>query len=469
MSSSLAQRAGLSVPIPLMTHQVIENQGGVLDRMMALAAYARLLDPSLGANLRAIRHVPDGDSPRDIPFKVMFTADTRAVLPHGVVEDMGAQEYWDVMDRVLPAGMAQAERANFAMSVQATGKPAFDVGLEEGYRRGLVSLETFERSKPEGSRVYTHPMALNEDQCMAYQDLATRAFITPPLSATMETSLGRQINHFQSACNILSQPFEKASVNDRTQLAAHISALDNSQAEGTFEENHRHGWAGYAMANGGASWTGYLLNQVGVSPHAPYGQISPITMAVGIDHAGATNALLDADVSPNIVLRGWPPMFARKAQESLQNNTPTHFLPLTAFAAAVSSNNALGALLKRGGEANFASEGQNTPAHWSCKNANEAAVRLLHQHQADFTQKNAQQHVPDELIPADAMFNSLHAFVKQIHDKQAGVTQATPVPAATLGQRARALAGVKDDEQSGLEALWTAPSPGKPRRSRSNP
>lgn len=464
MSVSLVERVGLSIPIPLMSHDPLENEGGVLARLLALASFARQLDPSLPNNVRAYRHVPEGGDPQDVPFKVVFTTDNRSRLPNGVVEDQGVQEFWEVMDRLLPDTMAADERRAFAMRVQATRKPPFDVAMADGHRAGSISLVAHERGELMGTNFYTNALAVHDDQFMDYPDLATRAFITPSINPSNATPVGRMILRFQAVCETLSQPFETTGMVARQTVAENIRALDASQGEGTFEENHRHGWAGYALARGGKGWTGYLVNQVGVSPHAHYGKFSPLALAVGGNDRNATVDLLDAEVSPNTVLRGWPRMFAGKANDFFNAN-PTDFLPIGVFAAGVGSVGALGALLERGGDPNFPTEKQDTPLHLACQNGDEAAARLLDAHAADFTLVNDRQHVPDELIPNASLYNSFHHWAQLRHDQQVGRVTA---PAQTLGERVRSIKPV--DEVAQLESIWVEPArPVGPRRSRSNP
>lgn len=452
MSVSAAARAGLDLPTPLLFNEALPGEGGVLNRVRALASLACVLDPSLPTTLRAYRHVPEGTDARDVAFKLAFTADTRSHLPNGVIEDAKAEEFWSVMSRVLPANMVERERQDLAVRVITTGQRPLDAMVESGYKTGQFDLHTDERSREAGQHVFTTPIPVPDDAFTVFPDLATQAFMNGS-TPRMETAAGRLIARFHTLRDLLSKPLDDASVVERQMVSDHIRALDASQESGTFEENQRHGWAAYAIGHGGTGWAKYLVRHVGTSPHVPYGQLSPLTLAVGLNDRAATLDLLDAGVSPNTVLRGWPRMFRGQVQARL-NSSPSDFLPMLVFGAAVGSPAAVAGLLQYGAETNFSNEKGETALHLACAYGHESVVRVLGQHGADFTATNQDGHVPDELVPAAAQFNSLHQWVLQHHDQQVGA-QATP---PTLAAKMAPLAA---ESEPSAEDLWSRPAHGR--------
>lgn len=468
MSLSLAERAGLAIPAPVLRHEPIEHSSGVLPRLIALASFAHQLDPSVPTSLRAYRHVPEGVEPRDIRFKIAFTRDTQSRLPNGVIEDEGAEEFWEVMKRVLPQGMAAHEKSKLEATANALGKPAFDVAVEEGFRTMRFNLYPHQRSPAEGHHFYTSPIAVSEEAFMEFPDLANQAFLTPS-APNMETATGRLIARFQAVRATLAKPFEGVSLSERQAVGQHIQALNDSQLEGTFEENHRHGWVAYALGHGGRGWTKHLINQVNVSPHVPYGKLGPLTLAVGSNDRLATLDLLEAGVSPNTVLREWPRMFHGKPQETL-SGYQSDYLPVTVLGAAVGSTAAVGALLEHGAEVNYGTEKNDTALHLACAHGFEAMIRLLKQHGADFTAKNEAGFVPDELVPQGPLYDSIHRFAQQAHDQQqaqGGLVEELPNASLprTLGERAQEVIPTETLEQPWAEA----PRPGPTRRTKHNP
>lgn len=467
MPSSLAERAGLALTQPLLVDTPVESSGGVLNRVLALASFARQQDPSLPMNLRATRRVPEGSTPAEVPFRWVFTSDNRSRLPHGVAEDAHVVDFWDALDRVLP-GFATAEKNRLAARALGKGRP-LDVAVEEGYRKGDVELIPHQRSAEEGQHFYTSAIEVTDEAFLAHPDLASMAFLRSG-KPDMQTGVGRLIGRYQAICATLSKPLEESTAADRDRLVNNIQALNAMQPEGTFEENHNHGWIAFALAQGGKGWTKFLLHQKGnddalVSPYAPYSQISPLAMAVGVNDGMAVQELLNAGVSPNTVLREMPQMFAPAAQQKLNKAHASDFLPVAAFAALVGSAEAVGALLEHGADPNFANEKGNTPLHMACAEGQEFIARMLDRHQADFTLVNANNHAPDELIPANALHDSFHKWAAGRYEAQsrpAGVKVA-----ATLSQRVQETAPAEDDP----EALWLQPAARQvaARRSKSTP
>jgi hypothetical protein len=200
-----------------------------------------------------------------------------------------------------------------------------------------------------------------------------------------------------------------------------------------------------------------------VSPYAPYGQFSPISLAVGNNDRAATLDLLGAGVSPNTVLREWPNMFGRHSPDVFITN-PVDFLPIAVFGAAVGSTAAVGALMEAGADANFATEKKDTALHMACKHGYEPMARLLDMHGADFTRQNSQGHAPDEMIPAVSLYDSMHKWALT---RQGQMTNKEALaPARTLGDQVRQTALA---DAAAKESLWLEPAtPVKPRRQRSN-
>jgi hypothetical protein len=473
MSLSFAERYGLAIAPPALVDSPIENSGGTLARVLALASLARQKDPSLPQHLRATRRVPEGLTASEVPFRLMFTADNRSELPEGVVSDTTAVEFWEAVERAVP-GLAATEQQHLTLRVRQQGVPGLDAAMEEGYRRGEFSLKSHPRADAtQDKHYYSTTFSVPEDAFLSYPDLGNLAFLSPG-QPDKATPIGRLLGRYQAACQTLSRPLEQTGATERQALITHIQALNRVQKQsgqdGTFEENHRHGWIAYALAQGGTGWTHFLLQQKDgkgplVSPYAPYGTLSPLTMAVGTNDRAATEALMDAGVSPNTVLRTMPQMFGETIQKRLNQNYPSDYLPILVFAAATNSPAASAVLLKAGAEVNFANEKGFTALHLACANGADAMAHLLDRHHADFTAVNANRHVPDELIPQSPLFDSLHRWAQGRFEAQNAANGVTATP--TLGQRVQDAGLTAEDP----EALWTTPAtrPTATRRSKSNP
>jgi hypothetical protein len=457
----LVTRAELSVPNPQMSDEPLAKGGGVFERLLALAAMAQAIDPSLGPYLRAYRRQPHHDQGGPSNYRLVFTHDSRSTLPLAVMDDRRAEDFFEVLERLLPEGEAQAERQRLQIRLRKMGADVLDGALKEGHAQAAFDLKT-DDSNPDATFTYTTPIAVRDNAFAAHPDLAQRVFFAPVTpGAGMERPIDRLRQRFHQVRTTLARDLETVGAAEVARVTENIAALNKVSVEGdTFEERFRHGWVAYALSQGAKGWTNVLLQKAAVSPHAHYGKFAPITVAAAVNDEVATRDLLAAGVSPNTVLRGWPRLFVGPEQDKM-SRLGGEFIPLLCYAVAAGSAAVSQTLLKNGAEPNFATEKLDRPLHLAAAAGFDPIVRGLLQHQADPMALNGNGFRAEEMVPDISVYDSLHALLQQASANrraeadtqlQAEVRQAEPTPLEpTLAQALGVANPVAAAE------LWTRP------------
>lgn len=402
MTRPLHQRATLDAHRIEPPPRPLPDPDVTYDRVVALAALARALDPSLPRGLRFVRRAPSDASDRNsVSFRAVFTRDERPV-PKGGIQDSAPVDLWDALSAHLPARMVQAERQNLEAGPSMQFAAAADAAVYAAFRGGRVGMKTVPTDDPDyviqaSGVIVPEPLAF-----LGEPSLARWIYLAPTanLNDREHPAIAAIRVHALALRQILSRPLAEASGQEQSQARQALEALGPSRREGSFEEAQGHGWIAYALAAGGKGWTPFLL-AAGANPFTPYNTVSPIAWAIAGDDGRAVQALVDAGVSPSTLLQGVPPVYGRPEQQEL-NRLSERFVPLVVLGSLVGASQAVAALLKAGASPDASTEHQATGLHFAAQNGDERLVRTLLSHGANPSAENLAGLVPSELVPAGA-------------------------------------------------------------------
>lgn len=372
------------------------------DRILALASAAMALDPTLGRVLRFVQRGPvDPDERRQVSFQIQFSKDERSRLPFDVPEDPEPVLFWDALARTLPAAQYEEERERFAAQPREGWPTAEDAAIRGAFLATRVAFQR-RRVNDELLAVTSFPVRPEPYGFLTHPDLA-RHVITAPISVSPEVRLdaiGRMRQSVQTLRRLLSRPYAECGATDRVAVAKTIESLNGRRTGGglSFEEQQSHGWIAYALSQGAGDWTPYLLTRARCSPHALYGQISPMALAVATNNAPATQALLEAGVPANAVFHGWPSVYDPMSQNSL-SRLEMPFVPPLFLATAVGATHAAGTLLQHGANPDPETPHGMTPLFVAAMANDEATARVLLVHGANAAHTNVGGNVPSEVVP----------------------------------------------------------------------
>lgn len=474
---AFSEQPALSVTGEIPSPVFLQEPSVTYARMMALAAMAQSLDPSLGQSLRFIQRAPsDVPNRLDVPFQILFTTDDRTSVPHGALNDPAPVPFWEGIARVLPAAVLADEQARFAAMPRLRCPTAEDAAIRTAFQENRLTFQS--DTTADGVRITTSQPVRPEPTAFLNSADLTRRVLTTPLPpeakpAAEDTvpagglaSVARLRRSVQSLKAILSKPFENSSIGDRRAVQELITTINTRgrravSHESSFEVTQSHGWVAYALSKKASGWVPFLLSRAGCSPHAPYGTVPPLAVAIATGDAASVRALMDAGCSPNTAFKGWPKVYEGKHQSRLEQNDTTFVFPLV-MAAALGTTPVAGALLLGGADAN-ASMGREgtTPLMLAAQSGNEALVRVLLHHGANPTKENALGHLPSEMVPTgpsnDALFGLLESARNEASLKAGAVGPRIPSP--TAGGDGLEVDGAL------IPSIWAEPdSPSRPRQ-----
>jgi hypothetical protein len=419
---SLHQRARLDAyridppPAPLPDPDV------VYDHLLSLAALAQALDPSLPPNIRFVRYASADEAERNqASFRVMFTSDTK-LLSAGGYRDENAKEMWEALSGLIPDEMIQAEQQNLARSPQFRFASPADAAVYSAFKGGRLALET---QPLDDDRVIQVSAAVTPPALgfMSSPTLARWVYLAPGTGSSDEQSLDLRAwrRDIQFMRQVLSMPFGESSAAERDGV---VDILKRAKARrsGSFEQEHDHGWVGYAIATGGTGWSSYLLH-AGADPHASFNGVSPICWAIAADDGTAVDVLTAAGVSASSILIGAPRVYQGAEQSQLASSLGS-FPPLLVFAAGCGSSRALGALLHAGPDPDIRNERGSTALHLASSACDERTVRTLLVNGAKLDIEDENGCIPSQLIPhqiGDSLFNMMESL--RIGECAPGLTQ----------------------------------------------
>jgi len=438
-----ADRVPVHIPAPLLVDDAMPRGGHVLDRILAVAATLQALDPTLGASLRAYRTTSASDEKSTQAYRLVFTHDTHDTLSEGVTTDTRAMDFFEACEQKFGRAFAELEAKNLHSRIRwkdgvpEAGGRVVEAALLEGFAKGVLQMHAFKRD--DGRRHdYSSVVAVPPEAYMGYPDLAHIVLhTTPDTGANFDDPIVRKRARLSQVKDILAKPFEAASIKDRETVKATIGQLNNMVESGSFEEDMRHGWVGYALSKRASGWTGFLVNQVEASPYAPYGEFAPITLATAMNDDHAARTLLQAGVSANTVLSGYPRIFKGIGQEQVSAHGG-NFVPLLVYATAVRSRAVMGALLHEGADPNMATDKQDTALHMAAMWGDDQAVRLLLRHDANAVTTNAAGQRPESLVPADSIYDSVNDVLVDAAQARLGqqpIPAPEPIPVSTIQAR----------------------------------
>lgn len=377
---------------------VLPDPRAVYDRVMGVASLLRALDPSLPAHLRFYRRTEkDEASSNAVSFKLAFVADPSA---RGMAAEQDV-DFWDAAESLLPAHALAGEKKNLDEAPSYKFASPLDAAVYAAHRDQVLTVSG-EVSGEDWIIKSSNAIRVPELDFMSEPSLSRWVYLAPNSKVDddprLSPALTRTRAHVKSLMRVLSRSYDDASSSDRQAVKESFEALEGGRS--SFENNHQHGWIGYALAHGASGWTRPLL-QIGASSRVPYNGQLPVVWATAVDAATDLIDLVQADASVSILLPDAPLVYDYDHQVKL-NARMGSFTSLVGLAATVGASRAAAALCKLGASVDHADTRGTTPLHAAAATGNEKMCRVLVLHGADLNKEDLDEKIPSERAPFDA-------------------------------------------------------------------
>lgn len=436
------------------------GEGGMVPRMLALASAMRVIDPSLGANLRAYKRTSEG-RPHEGEWRWVLTHDGRSVPRSGVMDDERAVDFFEALEKTMPA-TADRETAHLRIRAGGTGAALPTRMVEEGHRSAALDIKSTRLSDMEDAYAITTPLRIQETAFMRFPDLAQAAMMSvapalPDADVNSEIPSVRLRARLQRARATLAQDIEKTSPSMRQALLEDIAALDASSSPGqTFEESFHHGWLAYAYANSAKGWETFLAEKAGCSPFAQYAGVSPLPLAIANNDAVGVRAIVESGGSANALMREWPQMFAEREQQELDAAGGSPVTPLM-LAARLGKTAALIELLGQGGIVSLANDKGETALHFAAQAGSDTCIRALLAAGADPAATTQEGLLPSDCVPNSPLFRLVRDALEAAANKVAPSPPPAQAPTLASAMRRTAKPGSAPQPQATADpSLWRA-------------